>query len=143
MRKIIVFLLMLSCVFVLTGCSETVEITVPDNVSMVSIAPYDSEKMTFCYTDTEKIQVFVDYIQSLTPTETEKDVSLYAGMHYTITLHSSDGTTTKYTHYGNLFFRQENGIWGDIPYEQASKLELLLNENEPDIPAENPLFESN
>lgn len=141
MRKYIVFLLMLSCIFILTGCNKAVEITVPDNVSMVSIAPYDSEKMTFCYTDAEKVQVFVNYIQSLTPSETKAEVYLYAGMNYIITLHCSDGTTTKYEHYGNLFFRQENGVWGDIPYEQASKLDLLLKEYEPDIPAENPLFQ--
>lgn len=142
MKKQIIALLL---AVLLTGCGEKdeerVTITVPENVSEVIIAPYGSEELAFSYTAPEKVQLFVEYLQSLQLTVTEEDPGEYMGANRIITLISEDGKTAVYNHYGNLFFREMDGIWADMEYEQAAMLDEIIVENYPDIPPEEDYFE--
>ncbi len=140
MKKLTVIFIMI-CILLLAGCNHHVEISIPEDVSEVIVAPYGSKDMTFKYTDAQKVKVFTEYIQSLTLSETKENPDEYDGMSYTIKMVSSNGDTMEYQHYGNLFFKQSNGVWCDMSYKQASEFEELLKENDPDVPAEKSLFQ--
>lgn len=145
MKKLFTLIIILICNIVLSSCGQSNQITiaVPENVTKVIVAPYNSESMTFQYTNAQKVDAIVSYISdfgTLTST-TVSDPTKCVGINYKITLCSIDGSVEEYYHLGNLFFKQgESGDWCDMEYDKANALETLLREYEPDVPAEKPLF---
>lgn len=48
------------------------------------------------------------------------------GQSLVLTLTLADGTTREFTHFGNLFFMERGDAWRRMEYEQAARLDGLL-----------------
>ena len=132
--------IILIMIFLLSSCSYEKQITVPDDVSRISVSPYESPYMTFVYTEDEKIKAVTDFLKSLEAKETNDTPMNYVGaVPYVITLETPKGST-EYTIAGSTFFKVRDGDWMTVPYEKGEEFIEILRNNEPDIKAEKPLF---
>lgn len=124
-----------------SSCSQKDKVSLPDDASKIIVAPYDSDDMTFEYTDKTKIAALTDYFKSLEPVKTSDSPENYGGaMSYSVTVVSSSGEV-HYTIAGSTFFKIEDGSWMSIQYEKGEEFTKLLKSNIPDVQAKKPLFD--
>lgn len=110
------------------------------NITKISVS-FQPNKYHMSYTTENKKEItnIVNYINGLDLKKTSKDVRLYPGLWYVITIFFKHKiflfeyqTSKEYVHYSNLFFRENGKDWYDMPYEQAEKMDTIyknLTEN--------------
>lgn len=81
---------------------------------------------TKIFTDAEKIGQITPLLVMPEARETSDDPNEYVGSANIFTLEYATGETSTITVYGNLFYKEDDGPWCDIPYERAEKLEELV-----------------
>jgi hypothetical protein len=75
----------------------------------------------------EDAGVIADYLGSLSlQSRFAENPDEYTGMTWVISLSYADGNTVTVYHSGNMFIRAEDGPWYKMSYEEASRLEALL-----------------
>lgn len=142
-KRFIAIIMVAMTAMLFSSCSQKDKISLPDDVSKITVAPYYSDDMTFEYTDKTKIAALTDYFKSLEPLKTSDSPENYVGaMTYSVTVVSSS-EDVHYTIAGSTFFKIEDGSWMLIQYEKGEEFVELLKNNIPDIQAEKPLFDYN
>ncbi|MGN0602334.1 MAG: hypothetical protein ACI4I7_06465 [Oscillospiraceae bacterium] len=119
---------------------KNVPIDLPKDVIEIIVSPYESDLMTFKYTDPQKIENVMDYLRGIRISTTDDDPSNYVGcvpIKYVLT--TANGTEKEYCEAGSQFFQEGDSDWFEIS-DYKIEFEELLKENEPDVPAEKPLF---
>lgn len=140
-KRLTAIIMAVTMLVLLSSCSQKDKITIPDDVSKISVAPYYSDDMTFEYTDKAKIAAFVSYFKSLETEKTSDSPENYVGaMTYSVTVVSSSGDV-HYTIAGSTFLKIQDGDWMSIQYEKGEEFVELLKSNAPDVQAKKPLFE--
>ena len=117
--------------------------SLPEDVIEITVSPYESDLMTFKYTDAEKINNVMDYLKGLRISTTDDDPSNYTGgINYKFVLKTSDGTVKNYYIDSDSFFIEEdkNGDWFKISEYQIGIGELL-KANENNVQDKKPLFQ--
>ena len=110
------------------GCVGQIEPIEPEGVERIEVESLpQSETWARIYTDRDKIGTVVSYMNGLrrrspVPDDPEEDV----GQSLVLTLTLADGTTREFTHFGNLFFMERGDAWQRMEYEQAARLDGLL-----------------
>ena len=110
------------------GCVGQIEPIEPEGVERIEVESLpQSETWARIYTDRDKIGTVVSYLNGLrrrspVPDDPEEDV----GQSLVRTLTLADGTTREFTHFGNLFFMERGDAWQRMEYEQAARLDGLL-----------------
>ena len=75
----------------------------------------------------EDALAIVDYLDSLSlQSRFAENPDEYTGMTWVISLSYADGNTVTVYHSGNMFIRAADGPWYKMSYEEASRLEALL-----------------
>lgn len=142
-KRFIAIIMVVMTAMLFLSCSQKDKISLPDDVSKITVAPYYSDDMTFEYTDKKKITDLTDYFKSLEPVKTSDSPENYVGaMPYSVTIVSSSGEV-HYTIAGSTLFKIEDGSWMSIQYEKGEEFVELLKSNIPDVQAEKPLFDYN
>lgn len=140
-KRFIAIIMLVMTVMLFSSCSQKDKVSLPDDASKITVAPYDSADMTFEYTDKTKIAAITNYFESLEPVKTSDSPENYAGaMTYSVTVVSSSGDV-HYTIAGSTFLKIQDGDWMSIQYEKGEEFVELLKSNAPDVQAKKPLFE--
>lgn len=127
-------------VAVLAGCTTGIERIEPNNVERIEVAssPASDTLPARTYADREQIGRIVSYLNDLRlTTHFSENPDEYCGQTFYLTLVCTDGSMRKFTHFGNLFFREGDGAWRRMEYEQAAQLEMMLRELSEDGSSEN------
>jgi hypothetical protein len=95
------------------------------DVTQVSVTSLP-EGYAYAY-EGEDAGVIADYLGSLSlQSRFAENPDEYTGMTWVISLSYADGNTVTVYHSGNMFIRAEDGPWYKMSYEEASRLEALL-----------------
>ena len=142
MKKLIISCLIWICILGVFSCAklEGKTVTLPDDITKITIAWDGGPLTTFSYTDRSKIEKIREYLTSLVLVPTKKDAELHMGGAWVITVESSL-ETLEMLHYGNMFFKTANGEWWEISYEQATEFGNILKANVPDELPQNIVFD--
>ena len=149
MKRLLLFLLVLSYLLLPTSCHQRIPITVPESAIEITVAPKGAESFTFQYTDSEKINAILDYFNNLVATGPATDIdSLASFWSYNVTVTTLEGDTFSYEVGGSAYFMQQvggayDGTWYSISYKQANEFSNLLQAMEPDVPSERSFFAEN
>lgn len=110
------------------GCVGQIEPIEPEGVERIEVESLpQSETWARVYTDRDKIGTVVSYLNGLRlRSPFPEDPGRCAGLAYRLTLTLADGTTREFTHFGNLFFMERGDAWRRMEYEQAARLDGLL-----------------
>ncbi len=126
-------IVIISILIVTLNSTQSLKIS-DDNITaiMINTQP-ESEKYSRVYRDTEKINKIVGYLNeiSLKGTFTENP-DYYVGMTYIINISYADGSQNIVYHFGNMFIRLKEGEWKRMTYNQAQKLDKLIQDNPSD-----------
>lgn len=99
-----------------------------NNISKITIYTLPGKDSSLKTTTNEnEIMKIVNYINSLNLQKPTEDADKYFGMSYIITIYYDNKTSNEYVHFGNMFFKEWNKDWYEIPYEQAEKFEGIYN----------------
>lgn len=86
-----------------------------------------SEKLQRHYTNPEKTKAILSYLEALTLSDTNDNAAdAMSGLVYTITVIRSDGAIDTYLHSANQYLCVNGGEWKKMCYEEASALQVLL-----------------
>ncbi len=105
-----------------------------DNVTEIVITTLpESETYSRIYTDTEKIKKITGYLNELSlKGNFSENPDEYAGMTYIITLSYVDGSQIVVYHLGNMFLRENDKDWQRMTYNEAVKLDSIIQDNPSD-----------
>lgn len=77
----------------------------------------------------EDAQAVAEYLSGLTLTaKFPENPNEYAGMTWVIQLSYENGNTVTVYHFGNLFIRADDGPWYKMQYDEAVRLDALLDD---------------
>lgn len=129
MKKII-FLSALFFIFVmLSGCGTTKNkrtINNAKNIIKITVNTQPGNEKSLKTTENKnEITEIVNYLNGLDLKKTSKDAGQYTGMSYVITVYFDDKTNKEYIHFGNMFFKESEKDWYEIPYKQADNFESI------------------
>ena len=126
--RIAAVLLALCLAALLAGCAAQIAPIEPEGVERIEVESLpQSETWARVYTDRDKIGTVVSYLNGLRlRSPFPEDPDEYVGQSLVLTLTLADGTTREFTHFGNLFFMERGDAWRRMEYEQAARLDGLL-----------------
>lgn len=111
-------------------------ITLPDDISKITVSLNGGDTIRFSYTDKDKIKAVTDYFEALELTASAKNPSEYNGSAWVITAETSSGQIDL-SHFGNLFFTVHSPDGArdvyEMVYKQAEAFDTVLKNNIPDI----------
>ena len=130
MKRLVMVAFVFICLFTIVGCSQKTkgaQLLKKGNVVNISVSSLPEEyNYIFNSEDSKKI---IDYISDLNlESKFEEDPNVYTGMTWVISIKYDDNETLTLYHFGNMFIRSENGSWFKMNYDEASRLDTLLNE---------------
>lgn len=128
MRKTVFLLAALVMLLALAGCTTRIAQIETDDVEKVEITFLpESYEYARTYTDREKIECVVSYLNGLTLRERfPENPNECDGGAYTLILTMTDGTQREFIHFGNMFLRENGGDWLRMTYEEASALDDII-----------------
>lgn len=136
MKKVTAIVLLFILLLLLCSCAMKGSVSLPENITKISVSWNGGAYNVFSYTEPEKISNLVQYFTSLELSKTREDPTQYNGGGWIITI-QTENETFRMHHYGNRFFKTTDGKWWEIPYAQASAFDALLKDNIPDELPEN------
>lgn len=131
MKKITALIFTLVCMCGLIGCnnqsSQKVELLKDGNVNNIVVTSLpEGYNYSFNGDDAKAI---VDYLLNLNLDDSFKEnPEEYDGMAWVISLEYDSGDSLTVYHFGNMFIRTESGPWYKMNYDEASRFDALLNE---------------
>ncbi len=133
MKKSIIVTLFLICTLWMIGCTQkpqqaqVIQLLPEGNVVNVEISTLP-EGYNYSFSG-ETARSIEDYLSGLSlESDFEENPNEYAGMTYVISLGYESGNVLTVYHFGNMFIRSENDSWYKMTYDEASRLDTLLNE---------------
>lgn len=130
MKNFFIIIIAIALMIVFAGCSDSkLDITSKDRESIDSIeisslpASKEFDKTT---KDADSIKIIIDYLNSIDLKKTQKKASEYYGMSFLIKINYTDGSTKNFVHFGNTFFKEGDGEFLEMKYEQAEKFEGIV-----------------
>ena len=85
------------------------------------------------YTSEEKINIIYDYLNNLSlKDEFPENPDEYEGNTYTITLTYNNYKKDVYYHFGNIFLKKNDENWERMTYDEAIKLDTIIQSNPSD-----------
>jgi predicted small lipoprotein YifL len=132
MKKIFVWMLVLMLVLSLCACNGSKQTPksplLPDgkvtNIKVTSLP--EGHDYAFSGEDADAI---VAYLSNLNlESEFKENPDEYTGMTWVIALEYESRDAVTVYHFGNMFIRAEKGDWYQMTYEEASRLDTLLEE---------------
>lgn len=114
----------------LVGCkSKNVKFNVIleniNNIEITSLPISDNYNKIINYN--EDIENIVKYLNSIHPFITKENPNEYVGQSIIIKINYKDGSTKEYNHFGNKFIKEDDGTFYELKYEEAEKLEVIIN----------------
>ena len=141
MRKRYKWITLLLLCSMLQGCAWLPDAAEPERdagniVLQVSVESLPAnEAQARLYTDTNKIQAVLDYIQSLQLVEPDSDEpEISADATCQITLRYSTGEGKVYYVSGEQYFREGDAPWMQVDGASGVSLQEILQENTSDVP---------
>ena len=131
MKKIVALILTLVCLLTVTACSNASTkgsvLLKEGTVNTISVA---SRPAGYNYSFSgDAAQTVIHYISELNLlSDFSENPDEYDGMTWVIELKYDDGSNLTIYHFGNMFIRADNSSWYKMTYEEASRLDSLLNE---------------
>ena len=97
------------------------------NVSKVHISSLP-EEYVYSFNE-EKAEKVLDYLKKLNlDSKFEENPDSHIGMTWVIIIEYDNGNVLTVYHFGNMFIRFDDGEWYKMIYEEACRLDDLLNE---------------
>lgn len=136
MKRLVVIIggiVIISILLVTLNSAQNLNI-LDDNITAIVINTLpEREEYSRVYRDTEKIKKITGYLNGLSlkrkffgnPYE-------YNGMTYIINISYADGSQNIVYHFGNMFIRKNEGKWKRMTYNEAEKLDKLIQDNPSD-----------
>ena len=105
-----------------------------DNITAIVIDTLPKrEEYSRVYRDTEKIKKVTGYLNGLSlKRKFFENPYEYNGMTYIINISYADGSQNLVYHFGNMFIRKNEGKWKRMAYNEAEKLDKLIQDNPSD-----------
>lgn len=101
---------------------------IEDNINSIEISSLpESDKYNKILTNNEDIDIVVKYLNSINPFITKEKTNEYVGQSIIIRINYKDGSTKEYNHFGNKFIMEDKGEFYELKYEEAEKLEEIIN----------------
>ncbi|MDF2685851.1 MAG: antirepressor regulating drug resistance protein, partial [Clostridia bacterium] len=95
----------------------------------ISTLPENTEYLR-TYTSPEKINAILAHIIDLTLNDKfNENPEEYYGMTYVITITYNNNGQKIYYHFGNMFFKEDGKAWEKMIYDEAVKLENIIQKN--------------
>lgn len=114
----------------LIGCkSKSIRFNViGENINNTEISSLpESEDYNKKLNNNEDIDKMVKYLKSINPFTTKENSNEYVGQSIIIKINYKDGSTKAYYQFGNKFIKEDDGIFYELKYEEAEKLDEIIN----------------
>ncbi|MBS5938721.1 hypothetical protein [Clostridium sp.] len=114
----------------LIGCkSQNIKLNViGENINNIEILSLpESEDFNKTLYNIEDIDTIVKYLNSINPFITKENLDEYVGQSIIIKINYKDGSTRKYNHFGNKFIKEDEVELYEVKYDEAEKLEEIIN----------------
>lgn len=114
----------------LMGCkSQSIKFNViGENINNIEISSLpESEDYNKTLNNNEDIDKIVKYLNSINPFATKENSNEYVGQSIIIKINYKDSSTKEYYHFGNKFIKEDDGIFYELKYEEAEKLDEIIN----------------
>lgn len=130
---IIAGIVIISMLFVTLNSTQSLKIPDGNITAIVINSLPESKKYSRVYRNTEKIKIIVGYLNKLSLKGTfSENPDKYVGMTYIINISYADGRQNIVYHFGNMFIRENEDKWKRMTYNEAQKLNKLIQDNPSD-----------
>lgn len=125
----IILTLALAIIF-LIGCnSKNIKFNVIEedinNIEISSLS--ESENYNKTLYNIDDIDTIVKYLNFITPFIAKENPDEYVGGSIIIKINYKDSSTKQYNHFGNKFIKEDSGEFYELKYDEAEKLEEIIN----------------
>lgn len=119
----------LPIIFLMECKSQSIKFNViGENINNIEISSFpESEDYNKTLNNNEDIDKIVKYLNSINPFTTKENSNEYVGQSIIIKINYKDSSTKKYYHFGNKFIKEDDGIFYELKYEEAEKLNEIIN----------------
>ncbi len=117
-------------IIILMGCkSKNINFNVTgENINNIEISSLpESDDFNKILNNNGDIDTIVKYLNSINPFITKENPNEYVGQTIIIKFNYKDGSTKEYYHFGNMFIKEDDGIFYELKYEEAEKLGEIIN----------------